>query len=256
MRLSIPHTGWASLSGGGMLAIETEGRYEFRRAIRRNTMRGLVVSLVLHFAFLGAYFAQKWIASQGDKEPVVQVRLMRYSELGPPPSIASSAAPAIAVSGPMVKPSVGIPVPVPDAEISPEQTIATQQELSQVQSSVSTEGNGGGLVVEQDITIDDPGIDAFVPVEKLPMAIRQVKPTYPEIARRSGMEGTVWVKILVDREGNPKKAVVVKSDADIFNEPAIGAALQWKFTPAIMNNGPVAVWVAIPFRFRLQDQPS
>jgi len=83
-----------------------------------------------------------------------------------------------------------------------------------------------------------------------------VKPSYPEIARRSGMEGTVWVKILVDKEGNPKKAVVVKSDADIFNEPAIGAALQWKFTPAIMNNGPVAVWVAIPFRFRLQDQPS
>lgn len=242
--------------GVDMLAIETPARFELRKAIRRNTIRGLVVSVALHFLFLGVYFVNEWIASREEKAPTVQVRLMRYSELGPPPSIASSAAPSIAVAGPSVKPSIGIPVPVPDAEISPEQTIATQQELSQVQSLAASEGTGGeGFVVEQDITIDEPDINAFVAVEKLPIPIKQVKPMYPDIAQRSGMEGTVWVKILVDKEGNAKKAVIVKSDADIFDEPALRAALQWKFIPAIMNNGPVTVWVAIPFRFRLQDQP-
>jgi outer membrane biosynthesis protein TonB len=30
------------------------------------------------------------------------------------------------------------------------------------------------------------------------------------------------------------------------------AAQRWTFRPGLMNNRPVAVWVSIPFRFRLQ----
>ena len=61
---------------------------------------------------------------------------------------------------------------------------------------------------------------------------------------RAGLEGKVWVKIWVDKEGRPKQVVILKSDAEIFNEPAVEAAKQWVFTPAYMNNGPVAVWVS------------
>jgi outer membrane biosynthesis protein TonB len=43
----------------------------------------------------------------------------------------------------------------------------------------------------------------------------------------------------------------MKSDNEIFNENAIKAAMGWVFTPAMMNNGPVAVWAAVPFRFKL-----
>jgi protein TonB len=104
--------------------------------------------------------------------------------------------------------------------------------------------------IQKDISIEEDPAD-FVPVEKQPTPVKQVKPEYPEIARRAGVEGTVWVKILVDKEGKAKKAVIVKSDAEIFNDPAKEAALQWVFTPAMMNNGPVAVWVSVPFRFNL-----
>jgi protein TonB len=222
-------------------------------AVRRNMVRALAISVALHFSVLGTYFLREYILSQDDDVPTVNVRIMRYSELGPPPSISGQTPPAVAIAGPSVRPSVGIPVPVPDAEISPEQTIATQQELSQVQNVFEGEsGAGNGFAVEQDIQIDDEsGIDAFIPVEKMPMPVKQVVPQYPEIARRSGIEGTVWLKILVDKEGNSRRAVVVRSDAEIFNDPAIQAGLQWKFTPAIMNRGPVAVWVVVPFRFRL-----
>jgi hypothetical protein len=66
-----------------------------------------------------------------DDEPVHVVRIMKYSELGPPPSLQSSnVPPAISVAAPAVRPSIGIPVPVPDAEVSPEQTFATQQEMN------------------------------------------------------------------------------------------------------------------------------
>ncbi|MDP1994988.1 MAG: energy transducer TonB, partial [Ignavibacteria bacterium] len=62
----------------------------------------------------------------------------------------------------------------------------------------------------------------------------------------------VWVKILVSKEGKPKKAVVVKSDAEIFNQSATDAAMKYSFTPALQNNKPVAVWVVVPFKFELR----
>jgi protein TonB len=116
-------------------------------------------------------------------------------------------------------------------------------------------GEGGGYEVEQDIKIEDEGPPPdFVPVEKEPVVVKKVQPKYPELAMRAGLEGVVWVKIWVDKEGKPREAVVMKSDAEIFNDPAKEAAMQFVFTPAYMNNGPVAVWVSIPFRFRLADR--
>jgi len=110
--------------------------------------------------------------------------------------------------------------------------------------------------IQQDIKVevkeDEPDINAFIPVEKQPAPIHQPVPKYPELAQRAGIEGTVWVKILVDKEGKPKKAVVVKSDAEVFNESAVDAALHSLFTPAVMNNGPVTCWVVIPYRFKLK----
>lgn len=228
------------------------GKRELRELYNKYASIGLTSAVVLHLLVIGVYYLIGYL--QEEEEPVAMVRIMKYSELGPPPSMTNAdAAPQVAVSVPVAKPTVGVPVPVPDAEVSPEQTIATQQELSAVASPVGSEGAGdAGVNIEQDIRIeDDPTPDAFIPVEKQPVPVKQAKPEYPEIAKRAGVEGTVWVKVLVDKEGKAKKAIIMKSDAEIFNEPAIAAALQWVFTPAIMNNGPVAVWAAIPFRFKM-----
>jgi protein TonB len=227
------------------------GFREFRVYYKRNLTIALSIAVAFHLTLIGIYYLVGYLSEED--EPVVMVRLTKYTDLGPPPSLTESeASAAVAVSVPVAKPTVGIPVPVPDAEVSPEQTIATQTELSAIQSPVlSQQGGDEQVQIEQDIMIDEEDPPDFVPVEKTPVPIKQVQPDYPEIARRAGVEGTVWVKILVDKEGKAKKAVVMKSDAEIFNEPAIAAAKQWVFTPAIMNNGPVAVWAAVPFRFKL-----
>jgi protein TonB len=221
------------------------GAPELKKIWQKYMTVGVVIGAILHFLGIGAYYLP---AILGEEEPPTRIiRIRDISQLGPPPSI-QSAAPAIAVAGPAVKPSVGIPVPVPDAEISPEQTIATQQEMSEVASPI-TEGLGSG----GEIQIEDEGPPPdFVPYEKEPVAIKKVNPVYPEIARRAGVEGTVWLKVWVDKEGKVRKAELIKSDADIFNQPAIDAAQQWVFTPALMKSGPVSVWVSIPFRFKLQ----
>ncbi len=231
------------------------GMQELRALSARYSGIALTLAVLLHLSVIGTYFLANYL-SQED-EPVYMMRIMKYTELGPPPSITNTeAAPQLAITAPTAKPTIGVPVPVPDAEVSPEQTLATQQEMSQQMSPVTVDPGdlGAGLTIEQDIKIfdDEPPPD-FVPVEKQPVPVKQITPVYPDLAQRAQMEGTVWVKIWVDKEGKPKKAIVIKSDAEIFNESAVNAAMQWVFTPAIMNNGPVAVWVAIPFKFKLKN---
>jgi TonB family protein len=91
----------------------------------------------------------------------------------------------------------------------------------------------------------------FVPVDKMPVPITTMQPEYPEVARRAGVEGTVWVKLLVNKNGIPTKALIQKSDAEIFNSVSIFAAMQFRFSPAFINGEQVSVWASIPFRFKL-----
>jgi len=102
--------------------------------------------------------------------------------------------------------------------------------------------------------IEDNEPPVFVAYEKGPTVVRKIEPKYPAMAQRVGLEGNVLLKVWVDKEGKVRKAVILKSDAEIFNQAAQDAAVQWVFTPAVMQKGPVSVWVSIPFRFRLQGK--
>lgn len=235
------------------------GRYggiELKKNYQKYWMVAFSIATAIHVGLVGSYYLFQILTQE--EEPVRMVRMVKYSDLGPPPSMTSAnTPPPITVSAPTAKPTVGAPVPVPDAEVSPDQTMATQTEMSQQTAPVS-EGlgeDGSGVEIQQDIRIDEDAPPAdFVPVEKEPAVIKKVEPKYPDLAMRAGLEGKVWVKIWVDKEGKPKQAVVLKSDAEIFNQPAVDAAMQFLFTPAYMNNGPVAVWVSVPFRFKLADR--
>ena len=72
-------------------------------------------------------------------------------------------------------------------------------------------------------------MNAFIAVEKMPQIIFQVAPVYPVLARRAGIEGTVYVKILVSKEGKALKAIIIKSDSEVFNQASIDAAFGYLF---------------------------
>jgi TonB family protein len=228
------------------------GAFELKQKFRKYTSWGLLFAAIVHFAVVGIYWGSIYLAKEEPPERVI--RIVQYSELGPPPSItgaSSSVAPKVNVAGPQAKPHIGIPVPVPDAEVNPEETFATQEELSQAPSPVSEfGGTGDGTFIEQDIHIDDIPPPDFVPFEKAPQVVKRVEPVYPELARRSGLTGVVWVKIWVDKEGRVRDVVIQKSDSEIFNQPVLDACKQWTFTPALTSTGPVAVWVATNFAFK------
>ncbi len=236
---------------------EQYGRSEVLKSYRVHITKGLIISVALHLFVLASYFIINELKNYGSDEKIIKVRILKYSDLGPPPSLTqTSVAPSLQVSS-SVKPSVGIPIPVPDAEVNPENTIATQTELSAVrnETDLSNSGeSGGGILIEDDLNVDEPGMNDFVAVENPPQIISAQQPDYPEIARRAGLEGSVWVKILVGKDGKPIRAVSLNGASnELFEEEAIKAAMKYKFTPATMSMGPVKVWVSIKFKFQLKS---
>ena len=240
------------------IEIKLSGKLEILKFYRINITRGLILSVTIHLFLLSTYFIYNIYKDFSSDERIVKVRILKYSDLGPPPSLSqTSVAPKLGVAS-TLKPSIGVPIPVPDAEVNPENTIATQTELSSVQTSSVLNDNGvagGEIIIEGDL--DEPGMDEFIPVENPPQIIHSVQPEYPDIARRAGIEGTVWVKILVGKDGKPIKSVVMQNGTNkMFEDAAMAAAMKYAFTPATMSHGPVKVWVAIKFKFQLTTSKS
>lgn len=99
-------------------------------------------------------------------------------------------------------------------------------------------------------------------VDSQPVPQNTVQPHYPDIARKAGIEGTVWLRVLVSDKGVVKDVNVLRVNSNAKNgEPAttlqdaaIDAVQNWTFTPAMLNGKPVQVWVAIPFHFKLDKE--
>lgn len=218
----------------------------------------MLAAIFFQILGLGAWLGARILGEEEDA-PMVRVRVIKdVAELGPPPSIAAPAAPAIAVSAPVARPSIGVPVPVPDAQITEEATIATQEELAQIQAPISGESAGAGgdsLVISDEGLLfdeDEPPMDAFIPFQTPPAVVKRIEPIYPELARKAGIQGKIFVKVLIDKEGKIKKAVVLQGP-EIFHEPAIAAVMQWVFKPAIQHDRPIAVWMVIPINFQIRE---
>jgi TonB family protein len=102
-----------------------------------------------------------------------------------------------------------------------------------------------------DSPVADPGDEDYILMDKMPVPLKAPPPIYPPDAESAKLEGSVWVKCLVDTNGIVKEAIVFKSDAEIFNNAAIAAILQWRFQPGSLNGKIVATWTSVPFRFKL-----
>jgi protein TonB len=181
------------------------GLPELKENYRKYLIRGLVIGIIFNFSLVGAYWAAVYLDK--DEPPVRMVRIMKYSELGPPPSITDTReaiAAKLAVST-AVKPSIGIPVPVPDALVDPEQVFASQTEMSQYVGPELVDGKNGDqttiVAEEADLQIEEEGPPPdFVPFEKPPAVVKRVEPEYPPLARKAGIEGRVIVKVWIDKK--------------------------------------------------------
>ncbi len=103
---------------------------------------------------------------------------------------------------------------------------------------------------------EEVAIEFFVAVEEMPQPIGgieaiQKKIIYPEIAKRAGVQGRVFVKAFVDESGAVKKAEVIKGIGAGCDEAAIAAVMKTRFNPGKQRGKPVRVQVSIPILFKL-----
>jgi protein TonB len=100
---------------------------------------------------------------------------------------------------------------------------------------------------------DDDEIFEFFAVSEKPVPIKQVKPQYPDLARRANIEGRVVVTVTIGKDGKVEDAVIFSSAASMLNEAALEAARQFEFTPAKQRDKTVRVKMNLPFNFTLKN---
>ncbi len=97
----------------------------------------------------------------------------------------------------------------------------------------------------------------FVAVEQMPEPIGgisaiQKKIVYPEIAKRAGVQGRVYVKAYVDESGKVTKVELIRGIGAGCDEAAMEAVNSVMFSPGKQRGKPVKVQVTVPVLFKLQ----
>ncbi len=75
---------------------------------------------------------------------------------------------------------------------------------------------------------------------------------YPETAKKHNVQGTVLVRFVIDKKGAVDTVKVEKSLSKECDEAAVAVIKKLKrFTPAVQEGKPVAVWFRLPIRFSI-----
>lgn len=77
-------------------------------------------------------------------------------------------------------------------------------------------------------------------------------PAYPELSRRTGEQGQVLLRVLVDINGKPSVVELrASSGSGRLDRAALDAVRHWKFVPATQGGEMIAAWVTVPVVFNL-----
>jgi TonB family protein len=85
-----------------------------------------------------------------------------------------------------------------------------------------------------------------------PVLVRQVAPVYPALAKQGGIEGTVVLDALVDKNGKVSSLRVVSGNS-LLATAAVRAVRQWRYQPSQLNGQTVAVPIKITLNFDLRQ---
>jgi len=192
-------------------------------------------------------------------------KVVQITQLEQPPSIGEQKEIEQIEAPPPLKSTIKFTPPVvkPDEQVKDEY-IPTVDELKEVDPGTETqEGNPEGVdyslieVEEKVVEEKNEAPTYFVAVEEMPEPIGGIKAIqekiiYPEIAKRAGVEGKVYVLAFVDENGTVTKAQIIKGIGAGCDEAALDAVRQTKFKPGKQRGVPVKVQVSIPIIFKLQ----
>lgn len=208
--------------------------------LRRKYTRYVEVSLIITLALLIIAFKFFPKIEAGEKQVQVVQELVNVEDIAktkqenrPPPP-----------------PKPPIPIESPSDNVLDDIEIgSTEIDLTQQIEAPPPPPKEEKKIVEEDIQY-------FEVVEEMPEPIGgieaiQKKIVYPEIAKRAGVEGKVYILAYVDENGNVTKTEVLKGIGAGCDEAAEKAVRETKFKPGKQRGKPVRVKVAVPIIFKL-----
>lgn len=81
--------------------------------------------------------------------------------------------------------------------------------------------------------------------------ISTVSPAYPAIAREAGIEGTVRLRVLIDKDGVVQEVHLVGGPPSLA-VAAQSAVKQWRYQPAVVDGKPVSVITTVAIQFKIE----
>ena len=80
--------------------------------------------------------------------------------------------------------------------------------------------------------------------------VSRTEPQYPILAKEARIQGTVFLRAIISREGRITSLEVV-SGHPLLVRAALDAVRQWRYRPTLLNGEPVEVETSITVIFRL-----
>jgi len=86
----------------------------------------------------------------------------------------------------------------------------------------------------------------------MPTVVREVKPDYPESAKKERIQGNVMLGVVVKKDGTVGDVTVKKSLHPELDEAAVRAMKKWEFKPGTKDGKAVDVTVEVEMTFNLK----
>ncbi|MCG3172598.1 MAG: hypothetical protein GMKNLPBB_00752 [Myxococcota bacterium] len=234
-------------------------------------------SLVVYVAVIGAFF---WLAGEAkakleDKE--IEVTFKEAVEAPEPASPPPPPPPSVPKDMTVKKvAAVRAPTPMTEPQDIPkgklEEAEPTSAPVVEVQEAAPGSDSGNAAVIPAAAAAPEPVPAPAAPPAPPPPPVPKRSdpinlpedadppepdssnemPAYPEEARSSGLEDMVILKIVVTEKGGVGSVQVLKGK-EPFVGVAVAAVKKWKFTPAMVDGEPAAVFRVIKLPFRLRN---
>ena len=222
---------------------------------------GLAVSLAFHVVLAGVILAAMSAKPKVDPVSVMIIHETRKPEPPKPPPPPEKPKP--------IKPTK---IPPPNQQIEPpKQPQEPPKPIFGVTKDSVTEGEAGMSVRVGNTLMKEPEKDLTDPskvkpyagppardyesyeLDRPPKPVKTVDPEYPQMARRTGKVGRVVLRILITKNGQVAQVKVIQGPgAGLgFEDAAVAAVKQWRFSPPTVHGTPVDVWADLPIRFTL-----
>ena len=147
------------------------------------------------------------------------------------------------------------PPPVPDPILTVQDEVSEDLILDDISIDQNAVLDQPPSIPDRPKVLDDEPFFEWVQIVPEPIGglkAIQDKVEYTEIARRSRIEGTVYIEVKIDRDGNVVDAIIKKGVGGGLDESALRAVKLTKLHPGKQRGIPVKVKMVIPIKFVLR----